>query len=127
MITGSELLLPEDRRFLERKGWACTVTPQPGGGNDIIIHNWSLPETFSPQAVDMLVKQPASYPDGGMDMFWTDPPVRLAGSGQFPQAADVFEEHAGRRWQRWSRHTTWRPGTDCLETFVASIQTQLKK
>jgi hypothetical protein len=63
-----------------------------------------------------------------LDMWYCDPPVRLASTGQFATASEVIETHLGRQWQRFSRHLNggWRPGLDGLRSFFVLIQRELQ-
>ena len=81
------------------------------------------PAKYDRATVDLLIRVPAGYPMAALDMFYVDPPLRLH-SGGYPPQADHFESHGGRQWQRFSRHlngTPWRPGVDCLRTFIAPV------
>jgi len=58
-----------------------------------------------------------------------DPEIKIRSTGLHPDRADVFENCAGRRWQRFSRHlstTPWRPGVDGLPMFMALISKELR-
>jgi len=64
------------------------------------------------------------YPFAGLDMFWTEPHVRLA-TGAMP-ASTCMETYLGRPWLRFSWHpTAWRQGVDTLGTFFAFINRRL--
>ena len=121
------MTLPElDVEFLTEKGYKYE-TQVEGGVLNIVFHEYRLPESYRPTVVDLLVRLPAGYPNGRPDMFWTRPTVTLA-NGTRPRTADAMETYLGLQWQRWSRHgTTWRPGVDCLRTFMASIKSELQK
>jgi hypothetical protein len=131
MTETEQLLRDEDAQFLSRKGWEYEVKAvQAGNGREILIvvRGFRLPEKYRPQVVDLLVRQLPGYPETGMDMFWTRPDVVIAASGRKPDRADVVETYNGMPWQRWSRHLNgWRPQTDNLESFFASIQKELNK
>lgn len=49
--------------------------------------------------------------------------VKLS-SGAFPNRADYYDPGADG-WQRWSRHSDWRPGIDNLRTKLASVRREL--
>ena len=108
--------LPEaDEAFLNRKGHRWELIPG-GGGAFLVVKDFLVnPAVFDREKTDLMVRIPAGYNTAGLDMYYVDPPLRLK-NGAYPQAADVFEEHAGRRWQRFSRHlaTAWRSGLDGL-------------
>jgi hypothetical protein len=132
MLVGEELLREEDAEFLKRKGWDCeAITVNVGNDRKevlIVVHKYALPPRYRPSSVDLLVRQLPGYPETGMDMFWTRPDVVLSANGHKPDRADVVETYNGLSWQRWSRHLNgWRPQTDNLETFFASIARELSK
>jgi hypothetical protein len=82
---------------------------------------WDRPQT------DLMLRIPNGYPNAGLDMFWVDPSLHLR-TGGFPVSADYFEDLAGRRWQRFSRHlaTPWRPGVDGIGSFLALVLAELR-
>ena len=123
------MLHPADEEFLERLGLEYDVASE-GGLTALVIKGWPLPPGYEPSQVDLLLRLPPGFPDTQPDMYWCDPPVRLAGSGSYPQAADLFETYLGRSWQRFSRHLpagAWQPGRDSLESYLALIRTQLAR
>lgn len=123
------MLAPPDREYLEDLGLAFDVSTE-SGLISVVVHDWPLPAGLEPRAVDLLLRLPAAFPDAQPDMYWCDPPVRIASSGQFPQNADLMEEHLGRTWQRFSRHLppgAWRPGQDNLASYLALIRRALAR
>jgi len=120
--SGSGLLRPRDQAYLAAKGydWSVTVETQMVC---IVIAGYQLPPGLQPDAVDLLLRLPAGFPDIAPDMFWCDPPV--INGGQVIAATEVREQHLGRTWQRWSRHLAagqWRPGVDDLATFLTVVR-----
>jgi hypothetical protein len=75
-----------------------------------------------------MIRIPQQYPITPLDMWYCDPPIRIAATGQFALASEVMEPHLGRTWQRFSRHLNngWRPGVDSLRSFFALIQSELQ-
>lgn len=123
------MLRPAEEEYLARLGLPYDVS-QEGGMIALVIHGWPVPAGYEPREIDLLVRLPAGFPDAAPDMYWVDPPVRLAGSGAYPQAADLIESHVGRQWQRFSRHLpagAWQPGRDSLESYLALIRTELER
>ena len=119
-------LLEADEDFIKGKGYSYEVVDQPGLVH-LLLHDYPLPEAYDPPKVELLIRLPAGFPNSKPDMFWTIPPVRLAGGG-CPEGAGVAETHIGRSWQRWSRHcASWRPGVDDLQSYLAAIQNELAK
>lgn len=125
----SELLLEDDLAFLQRKGWVYQLHPPATNGTSdlyIVFPNFPLSERYIPREVKLLLKLPAGYPDNGIDMWWTIPYVVVTETNQQPQATEVREDLLGEKWQRWSRHLTWRPGEDSLESFFMHVIKELK-
>lgn len=123
------MLRPTDEEYLERTGLEYEVAPE-AGLISLVIRAWPLPEGYEPREVDLLIRLPAGFPDVQPDMYWCDPPVRLTRTGVYPQAADQFEQHVGRNWQRFSRHLppgAWHPGRDSLESYITLIRGELAR
>ena len=119
-------LLEADEAFIKGKGYSFDVVDQPGMVH-LILRDYPLPDAYVPQKVELLIRLPAGFPNAKPDMFWTIPTVQLARGGR-PDRADVMETHAGRTWQRWSRHCqSWRAGIDDLQTYLTAIQNELLK
>jgi hypothetical protein len=59
-------------------------------------------------------------------MFYTIPDLKLP-SGAYPQSCDQHPSIGNRPWQQWSRHLTWRSGTDNLRTFIAAVTAEVNK
>lgn len=94
----------------------------------LIIRNWALPAAYNPRSAEVLIRILPGYPLTQLDMFWTNPDVKLTASGAFPDRADVHETYDGRTWQRWSRHPQeWRAGIDNLRTIITSISMELNR
>lgn len=127
MIATEQVLLPEiDTEFLAEKGYSYDVRPE-SGAVWVIIRAFQFPPPYTPNRADLLLQLPAGYPNAKPDMFWTSPDVKLPG-GSWPKSSNVQETHCGRTCQRWSRHfpdDCWRPGTDNLRSYVASIRAEL--
>jgi hypothetical protein len=120
-------LLEADETYLKENGYIFDVTDETRR-TFLVIKDYKLPASYSPQSVDLLIILPFGFPNANPDMFWTDPRVIRSG-GQMPQAADVFETYLGKSWLRWSRHWSvpWRPGIDGLNTYLAAISKELSK
>ncbi len=120
--------LPEDdQRFLTAKGYNWQLVPG-GDGAFLIVPGYCVnPEVYDRPQTDLMIRIPAQYNLAGLDMYYLDPPLQLR-SGGYPKAADNFESHVGRQWQRFSRHlvTPWRPGMDDLRLFFPLINREIK-
>ena len=123
------MILDADRRHLAKEGLNYLEATE-AGFQCIVLQSFTLPPGFDPGRADMLLRLPPGFPDAAPDMWWCDPPVRVAATGKFPVAAEVMEPHLGRTWQRFSRHLRpgqWKPGNSGLATFLAIIRQDLAK
>lgn len=117
-----------DLKYLEERSIRSTVTTD-ANMTCLVFDAYQLPPGYDRSQSDLLLRLSPGYPDVPPDMWWFDPPVRLS-NGQPVPATDCMEQHLGRSWQRWSRHLgpgQWRPGADCLETFLALIRRELER
>lgn len=116
------MLRPADRDALKRLGLPFKVSWQ-GGFTMVQIERYPPGPGLQPGEVTILLRLPAGFPDVYPDMFWVDPPVRLA-SGRQIAGTGYMETHLDRSWQRWSRHviSDWRPGIDNLSTYLAYVR-----
>ncbi|MEZ2370962.1 E2/UBC family protein [Arthrobacter sp. RCC_34] len=124
------MLDDDDLAKLDAKGLKHEVTVDGSGWTELVIKDYPLPQGFTAQATDLLVRLPPGFPDAAPDMFWVNPEIRLAATGAYAPASEVPEQYLGRIWQRFSRHLapgTWRPGIDSLETWMAAIAQLLRK
>jgi E2/UBC family protein E len=121
-------LLEDDEAYLKEKGFSYDLAAD-GQAACLIIKDFPLAQgKFSRDSVDFMVCIPTGYNDAKLDNFYVDPELRLKSTGQYPQAADVFEQHANRRWQRFSRHLQiWRPGIDTLKSFLPCAYRELQE
>lgn len=116
----------KDASFLESKGFPYELK-QFGQELYLVLKDWKFPPAYSPEQADVLIIISPAYPLGPLDMFWTNPSIRLK-SGAWPQASEPHQVLSdGKQWQRWSRHITWRPGTDNLQTFIKAITAEINK
>jgi hypothetical protein len=123
------MLAPPDEEYLRGKGLTFDVVIDQGL-ICVVVQNYELPTGYDRPGADLLLRLPPGFPDAQPDMFWCDPPVRIASSGSFPQAADLMESYLGRTWQRFSRHLgsgVWKPGVDNLGSYLALIRSELER
>ena len=122
--------LPDrDVAFLNERGFEWDLVPDASGTACVVLKRLDVSGGgFMPSATDLMIRIPAQYPLTALDMWYCDPPIRLASTGQFAQASEVTESHIGRNWQRFSRHLNsgWRAGLDSLRSYFALIQRELQ-
>lgn len=102
-----------------------------GNQRYLVVPNFPAPPHWQHSKVTLLAQIPNGYPAAWMDMFWVDPPLRLQ-DGREPEAAQVYEHHLGKQWQRFSWHYTdaqkaWRPGHSCLNTHLQFCADRLQQ
>lgn len=117
-----------DTKFLSERGLAHEVL-NDSGMTCVILKSWPLPRGYDRVCSDLLIRLSPGYPDVHPDMWWFDPPVRLADGRTLP-ATEVMQSLLGRNWQRWSRHFNtgqWQPGVDGLESYLALIRRDLER
>lgn len=98
----------------------------------VIFRDFDLPEKFNRDSTDILVNVPAPriYPQGGIDMFWTEEDVRLA-NGEVPERADETKCLAGCERRRFSYHRgdindpDWNTDYNDLVDHVSFIEQRL--
>lgn len=123
-------MIPDrDKAFLDERGFRWEVVPDPAGSACVLVHEFPVAAGgFAPETTDLMIRIPSQYPMTPLDMWYCDPPIRLAATGQFAKASEVTEVHLGRSWQRFSRHLNggWRPGVDSLRSYFTLIQRELQ-
>lgn len=95
----------------------------------VIFEGFALPDDqYAPPRTDLMIMADYQYPMSRLDMYWTDPEIRRAEGGGFPQGAESFEDHGGRRWQRWSWHyPVWDPSRHNLRTHLEVFYDRLAR
>jgi len=90
----------------------------------LVMKEYSLPQGYNKATTNLLLKIPLSYPNGNLDMFWTDPDLHLQESNG--QANTTIETILGGQWLRFSWHPQkWNPGVDNLFTFLEFVNRRL--
>lgn len=118
-----------DAAFLAERKYTSELHPDSSGGAFLVIKNFDVSNGgFAPRTTDLMIRIPAQYPMTPLDMWYCDPPIRIAATGQYAKASEVMESHMNRTWQRFSRHLngTWKPGIDSLRSFFVFIQRELQ-
>lgn len=94
---------------------------------DLLIRDVPTGDLFSHSSTTVLLRAPRSYPDAGLDMFWTDPSLTLA-DGTIPQAAGSIEQYAGRSWRRFSwHHNGWNAALHNLHTYLEFVRRRFRE
>jgi hypothetical protein len=117
----------EDEEYLRQKGYDWQLVPV-GNEGCLVLKGYPVSaDTYDRSSTDVMIRIPAQYNNAALDMFYCDPPLKLK-SGGYPQAADHFENHIDRRWQRFSRHfpSPWRAGVDGIATLLTFVHRELQ-
>ncbi len=121
--------LPEsDEDYLRAKGYQYELVAV-GDEGLLVIKDYPVSgDIYNCASTNLMIRIPAQYNNAALDMFYCEPELRLKANNTYPEAAGHFEEHAGRRWQRFSRHfpTPWRPGVDGLPTLLTFVYRELQ-
>ena len=117
----------DDREFLERFGDKVRLE-RSGGTILVIFQEYDLGAAYNPRIVELMIQLPPGYPNSALDMYWTNPSVRLH-TGAMPAQCGHHVTIGEVQWQRWSRHPTkgWRSGIDSLKTFYASVRRDVSR
>lgn len=116
-------LLPQDEDHLDRIGLRWDTLAE-FGRRWLIIRGYLVPEGYSPDATDIAIEVPASYPGAQLDMFYCHPTLARRSGEEIPQTQGR-ETITGLQFQRWSRHRTWNPAQDTLATHLALVEESL--
>lgn len=101
-----------------------TEVHEDSGLTIVILKKFPLPKGYNKDCTDVLIKVPVSYPNGKLDMFWTEQDLRLANATAL--ASTSTEQILGRQWLCFSWHPgKWNPGRDNILTFVEFINRRL--
>lgn len=116
-----------DAQALQQRNRPFSIADE-GGMTCVLLPEFELPGGYTQPKADLLLRLNPAYPDVPPDMWWFDPPV-MRNDGVAIPATDHFENHLGRRWQRWSRHLPsgqWSSASDSIESFLAVISRELQ-
>jgi hypothetical protein len=116
------MLRPADAATLDDLALAYQLTTE-AGFTLLQVTDYPVGNGLAPARTTLLLRLPPGFPDATPDMFWLDPPVTTT-AGTAIAGTEAREIHAGRTWQRWSRHIQgqWRPGVDNLATYLTYVR-----
>jgi Prokaryotic E2 family E len=118
--------LVEEVEALRKEGMEVELSEE-GDWANIVIQDSPLAHGFNKKTTTLLLKFPLGYPNARPELFWTDRDLTLA-DGSVPASAEVFEQHLGREWRRFSWHpSSWNPGVDNLRTYLEFVNNRLAK
>ena len=120
-------MLPSDDRDYLAQCFPAFAERVEDGMLCLVLPDYSPPSGLAPNRADLLLRLSPNYPDVPPDMWWFHPAVTRLDGGAIANT-DVTEQYLGRAWQRWSRHLDaqqWRPGADCLRSYLAILSGNL--
>ena len=95
---------------------------EDAGMVNLVFENFPTSPRYNNPTTTLLLRVPMSYPDAGIDMFWTDVELQHA-DGTIPQAAESLEPHGGKQWRRFSwHHNRWNPNVDNLHSYLQFVK-----
>lgn len=118
----------DDHAYLQGAGLHYEVFAEKGT-LCVQFTDFPLPAGLNASTAEILLRLSPLYPDVAPDMWWTIPALTTQAGAAIP-GTERRENHRGREWQRWSRHlapSTWRPGIDGLQSYLALLRTELDK
>ncbi len=116
-----------ENELSELRGDYQIETSEDGSCVNLVFKDFPLGSGFNRLSADLLLRVPLAYPDGRLDMFWTEPGILLS-DGRQPQNANSEEIYANRRWQRFSwHHNRWNSLTDNIDSYLEFVRFRLKQ
>lgn len=127
-------LLDVDERFLDSLGlqWETLIEPCPPNQKRrwLLIHDYPVPVGYTAQHMVLALEIPLTYPGAQIDMFYTNPPLRLLSGRTIPNT-EANEAIDGAAFNRWSRHrgqqSPWDPASDNVVTHLALVESAMFK
>ena len=129
-------LLESDHAFLDGLAlrWETVAEPSPQDASQIrrwlLIHNYPVPSGYTVANVTLALEIPTTYPGAQIDMFYTNPPLRLV-SGREIASTQVAATIQGLAFNGWSRHrgsnNPWDPDRDNVASHLALVESALIK
>jgi hypothetical protein len=116
-------VLDVDEAYLNSLGyrWETVID---GKARWLLIQNYTVPAGYTVRSVVLGLLIPDTYPGAQIDMFYTNPPLKLV-SGR---AIDQTQQKAnirGVEFNGWSRHRPWNPAVDNVVTQLAMVESAI--
>lgn len=108
---------------------------------NLIIRNFPTSNLYTKPTTNILLRVPRSYPDAGLDMFWTDTDLILK-TGAVPNGASQVEQYPpldevvelkSKLWRRFSWHpqyasgSRWNPNLDNLISYIEFVKRRFQR
>jgi Prokaryotic E2 family E len=85
-----------------------------------------VPAGYTERSVVLALLIPDTYPGAQIDMFYTNPPLKLV-SGRAIDRANQNVVIRGAGFNGWSRHRPWNPAVDNVVTQLAMVESAVAK
>lgn len=120
--------------------YKADVVEEPSTIN-VVLRGYPTSDLYSSPQTNLLLRIPRSYPDAGLDMFWTDPELVLKDRA-IPKNADLLERYpaldvvadfTGKQWRRFSWHPQpngpmrWNPSVDNIESYLEFVNRRFRE
>ncbi len=92
----------------------------------LLIHNYPVPAGYTVRSVVLALLIPDTYPGAQIDMFYTNPPLKLV-SGRAIDRTQPKATIRGAEFNGWSRHRPWNPAVDNVVTQLALVESAIAK
>jgi hypothetical protein len=118
-------VLDVDEAYLNSQGyhWETMID---GTARWLLIHNYPVPAGYTVRSVVLALLIPDTYPGAQIDMFYTNPPLKLV-SGRAIDRANQNVIIRGAGFNGWSRHRPWNPAVDNVVTQLAMVESAIAK
>jgi len=116
------VLGPKDVEALDALGCPWEAV-RAGGSRWIIIHDFPVPPGYNVSLVRVAIRID-TYPPGIIDMAYFLPPLSRADGKVINNLSELTID--GAAYQQWSRHYSWRAGTDSLGSHLRRVRSWLK-
>lgn len=122
-------LLEIDEKHLDALG-CFWETVMDADSRWLLIHHYQAAAGYAQQMVMLALLIPPTYPGAQIDMFYTNPPLRLT-SGRAIDRTQVSAVICGIPFNGWSRHRSqeapWNPNSDNVITHLALVESAIAK
>ncbi len=118
-------VLDVDESYLNSLGYHWETVIE-GNVRWLLINNYPVPAGYTSRSVVLALLVPPTYPTAAIDMFYTNPPLKLV-SGRAIDRTNQAATIRGAAFNGWSRHRPWNPAVDNVVTQLAMVESAIAK
>lgn len=118
-------VLGVDESYLNSLGYHWETLIE-GNARWLLINNYPVPAGYTSRSVVLALLVPPTYPTAPIDMFYTNPPLKLV-SGRAIDRANQSAVIRGAAFNGWSRHRPWNPAVDNVVSQLAMVEAAIAK